>query len=28
MGIPWGELDEELAWDKVNRRLGTVLVPT
>jgi hypothetical protein len=28
MGIPWGELDEELAWDQVNRRLGTVLVPT
>ena len=28
MALPWGELDEELAWDKVNRRLGTVLVPS
>jgi hypothetical protein len=28
MGLPWGDLDEELAWDQVNRRLGTVLVPT
>ena len=28
MALPWGELDEELAWDQVNRRLGTVLVPS
>jgi hypothetical protein len=26
MGLPWGELDEELGWDEVNRRLNTVPV--
>jgi hypothetical protein len=28
MVLPWGELDEELDWDQLNRRLDTVLVPT
>ena len=26
MGLPWGELDEELGWDQVSHPLGTVLV--
>jgi len=26
MGLPWGELDEELGWDQVHHPLGTVLV--
>jgi hypothetical protein len=26
MDLPWGELDEELSWDLVNRSLDTVLV--
>jgi hypothetical protein len=28
MVVPWGELDEELGWDQVTRRLDTVLVAT